>query len=303
MRFTRREFLQSGAIVGAGLVSGLTWPRALAGPGAGVSAGAIDLAVARGASPAKNCLAAVAALGGFSRFVRAGDKVVVKPNPVGESRPERAINTHPDMVEAVVRECLRAGAREVVVLSHDPLRSFEKNGTGAAVTRAGGVVKALGERAHFREVLVPRARILPRIALATDLLDAEVFINMPIAKHHAGSRVTLAMKNLMGMNWDRDVFHQTDLQRCIAEIASAVPHSLVILDANHVLLTNGPAGPGRVRDPGEVVAGVDPVAVDAFAVERYFGLEPGAIGHIRAAYDLGVGEIDRAKLAIREFDA
>ena len=103
MRFTRRKFLQGGAIVGAGFVSGLTWPRALAAPGAGAFAGAIDLAVARGASPAKNCLAAVEALGGFSRFVRAGDKVVVKPNPVGENRPERAVNTHPEMVEVVVQ--------------------------------------------------------------------------------------------------------------------------------------------------------------------------------------------------------
>jgi uncharacterized protein (DUF362 family) len=217
--------------------------------------------------------------------------------------PERAINTHPEMVETVIRECFRCGAREVVVLSHDAIGSFDANGTSAAVARAGGTLKALGKREEFREILVPRGRVLRRVEVAADLRDAEVFINMPIAKHHAGSRVTFAMKNLMGVVWDRNYFHATDLHRCIAEAASAVPHTLILLDANHVLLTNGPAGPGRVLAAGQVVASLDPVAVDAFAAERYFGLKPETVGHIRVAYELGVGEIDRAKLSIKEFDA
>ena len=138
-----------------------------------------------------------------------------------------------------------------------------------------------------------------RVHLAADLIDADVFINMPIAKHHAGSRITVAMKNLMGVNWDRNYFHATDLQQCIADLASAVPHTLVIMDANHVLLTNGPAGPGEVLRARQVVASVDPVAVDAYAT-RYFGLEADDVPHIRAAYDLGVGEIDLAMLRVKE---
>ena len=299
MRLTRRGFLHSGAIVSAGLFSGLSLPRAFAED----AAGRPDLAVARGPSPAKNCLAAVAALGGFSRFVHEGDRVVIKPNPVGSSPPERAINTHPDMVEVVVRECLRAGAREVVVLSHDSAAGFQGNGLTAAIEGAGGIVKALSQHDQFAEILVPRGRTLARVEIAKELHTAEVFINMPIVKHHAGSRVTVAMKNLMGVNWDRMYFHQTDLHRCIAEITSAVPHTLIIADANHVLLTNGPVGPGRVIAPAQVIAGVDPVAVDAFATERYFGLKPESVGHIKTAYDIGVGEIDRAKLKIHEFDA
>ena len=259
--------------------------------------------VAQGASPAKNCLAAVEALGGFGEFVHEGDKVVVKPNPIGRNRPEQATNTHPDMVEAVIRECFRVGAREVVTLSHDDERLFVGNGTAEAVERAGGTLKPVNDREQYREVVVPRGRILRTVEIATDVLDADVFINMPIAKHHAGSRVTLAMKNLMGINWDRITFHQTDLQQTIAELASVIKHNLIIMDANHVLLTNGPSGPGRVHIANEVIAGVDPVAVDTFTTDRYFDLRLDMVGHLGIAYDLGVGEIDLAKLKIKEFAA
>jgi uncharacterized protein (DUF362 family) len=299
---TRRRFLRDSALFAATLVSGSAsgalFRDARADDG---STETPDLTIAKGEDPAKNALAAVAALGGFTRFVHPGDKVVIKPNPIGTSPPDRALNTHPDMLEAVVRECLRAGAKEVVALSHDEMRSMEINGTKAAVERAGGRLRALGSMEEFREVLVPRGRVLRRVHLAADILDADVFINMPIAKHHGGSQVTFTMKNLMGVNWDRNYFHATDLQRCIAELATAVPHTLVIMDANHVLLTNGPAGPGEVLRAKQVVASTDPVAVDAYAT-RFFGIDPGDVGHIRTAYDLGVGEIDLSKLRVREVE-
>ncbi len=163
------------------------------------------------------------------------------------------------------------------------------------------MLRALGTMDQFREVLVPRGRLLRQVHIAADIIDADVFINMPIAKHHAGSQVTGAMKNLMGVNWDRNYFHATDLQRCIGELATAIPHSLVIMDANHVLLTNGPSGPGEVLRARQVIASVDPVAVDAYAT-RFFGLEAGEVGHIQTAYDLGVGEIDLAKLRVQEVE-
>ncbi len=303
-RLTRREFLRHSAVLGAG--------TALASTGLATSAlglprldsynPSLDLAIARGPSPVDNCLAAVEALGGFKKFVKKGDKVAIKPNPIGTSPPEMAINTHPDMIEAVVRECVRAGAAEVLVLSNDDLQSAQTNGTVAAVERGGGVYKTLNDRSMFREVIIPRAQILRRDMFATDVLDADVFINMPIAKHHAGARVTFSMKNLMGINYDRIFYHRTDLQRCIAEAASAIRHSLIIMDANHVLLTNGPSGPGRVTDPQRVIAGVNPVAVDAASMQ-FFRQKSEDIGHIRIAHELGVGEMDLDKLKIKEFDA
>jgi uncharacterized protein (DUF362 family) len=301
---TRREFMRRTAAYGAGiaLTQGSLAGRLFGAAGLDFYTPPIDLAVVTGDSPVKNCLAAVEALGGFGKFVRSGDKVVVKPNPVGSNRPERAINTHPEMIEAVVRECFAVGAKSVIVLSNDEIRSFNGNGTTAAVERAGGTVKPIQEKSMFREIIVPRGRILKRVEIASDILDADVFINMPIAKHHAGSRITGAMKNLMGANWDRQYFHATDLHQCIAELTSAVKHSLVIMDANHVLLTNGPVGPGQVLTAKQVIAGVDPVAVDAFST-RFWNLEPGVIPHIKAAYEIGAGEMNLDRLQIKEIAA
>lgn len=304
-RVSRRRFIECSALLGAGAVLGAgplgcALRRTASAEAHGRTGAQLpDIAVATGGDPAANCLAAVGALGGFARFVRPGQRVVIKPNPIGTSQPEQAIHTHPDMVGAVTAACLQAGAREVLVVSFDSLRNMEANGTAAAVTGAGGAIKSLSAREEFREVLVPRGRILGRELVAIDVLDADVFINMPIAKHHGGTEVTFAMKNLMGTNWDRIRFHRTDLHRCIAELAGAVRHDLVILDANHVLLSNGPGGPGEVAAPGQVVAGTDPVSVDAFAC-RYLERLPESIDYIRIAHEMGVGEMDLARLRIQE---
>ncbi|MFH1143110.1 MAG: DUF362 domain-containing protein, partial [Candidatus Eisenbacteria bacterium] len=285
-RIDRRAFLKSSAVLGAQVVlaaNGLE--RAGARPAdRPLPDLPCDLAVAKGDSPEKNCLAALDALGGMPRFVRPGDRVVIKPNPVGSNPPEDAINTHPDMLGAVVRECMRAGAKEVIAISHDGMRSFVATGLRRVIEENGGSVKALEEVGQFREVVVPRGKILRSEHVAADILDSDVFINMPIAKHHAGSEVTLSMKNLMGINWDRIRFHRTDLHQCIAELAATVRADLILMDANYVLMTNGPVGPGEVRRGRQVIAGVDPVAIDAFTT-RAFWTDPGTIRHIRIAHE------------------
>jgi uncharacterized protein (DUF362 family) len=300
-RLTRRQFLRYSALAGAGTAFSSSFAWAGNAAAERFFKPPFDLAIANGESPVKNCLAAVEALGGFSRFVRSGDVVAIKPNPIGTNPPEQAINTHPEMIEAVVTECFTAGAKDVVVVSHDPERPMTGNGTADAVQRAGGTLKAINDDTMYRAIAVPRGRILRTEQVSTDVLDADVFINMPIAKHHAGSEVTLSMKNLMGIIWDRIRFHQTDLHQCIAELNAAVPADLIIMDANHVLLTNGPGGPGEVRRGRRVIAGIDPVAIDAFSARAYWR-EPDLVRHIRIAYDLGVGEIDISKLVIKEFD-
>lgn len=291
-RFSRRQFLWQSALLGASLA--VPWvrgrPEDLARP---------DIVVAKGGSPAANCLAAVAALGGFARFVHRGDRVVVKPNPTGTRPPEAALSTHPELVAAVVRACREAGASQVLVASYDDARSFIATGIAAAATGAGGTWEALEKRDRYREVAVPRGRILRREAIAIPVLEADVFINLPIVKQSPEVEITVALKNLMGVNWDRMRFHRTDLNQCIAELASVVPHDLVIADANHVLLTNGPMGPGEVLKAGQVIAGTDPVAVDAFCA-RFLNRTPEQVPAVRIAHELGAGRMDLAALRIQE---
>jgi len=291
-RYSRRQFLWQSAVLGASLA--VPWVRRSA-----ADLAPPDIVVAKGGSPTANCLAAVAALGGFARFVHRGDRVVVKPNPTGTRPPEAALSTHPELVAAVVRACREAGAAQVLVASNDPVRSFVATGIAAAAIEAGGAWEALEQRDRYREVPVPRGRILRQEAIAIPVLEADVFINLPIVKQSPEVEITVALKNLMGVNWDRLHYHRTDLNQCIAELTSVIPHDLVIADANHVLLTNGPMGPGEVLKAGTVIAGIDPVAVDAFCA-RFLNRTPEQVPAVRIAGELGIGRMDLAALRIRE---
>jgi len=144
---------------------------------------------------------------------------------------------------------------------------------------------------------LPRAKVLKSADVLREVRRADVFINVPIAKVHSGTTVTLGCKNLMGVVWDRGAWHRTDLDQCIADFAAEVKPHLVVLDAIRTLLTNGPKGPGQTASPGMVVAGTDPLAVDAYGT-TILGRKPQDIGHLRLASAAGVGEIrlDRVKV-------
>ena len=298
---SRRDFLKQGtglglACAGASLLSTPSILKAMIGP---TVSGSLDLAVAKGGDPAGNTIQAIQALGGIERFVNKGDKVTLKPNPVGQNPPELAINTHPGVVETVAKMCMQAGAREVVIVSHDALSNFEGNGIMNAASRAGARVVAAITRDLYQTTPVLRGRLLHNEEIIKDVLDADVFINMPIAKDHAGSRLTLGMKNLMGINWNRLYLHQNGLHQGIADLSTIVKPDLIIMDANRILLTNGPGGPGQTREDKTVIAGTDQVAVDAYTA-TLFNLTPRDVPHIQYAYELGVGEANLKKLNIKE---
>jgi len=285
---SRRDFLIRGAGLGltyAGL-SLLPMPKLLSAMAESTLSGQLDLAIAKGGDPASNTIKAIQALGGMERFVKKADKVVVKPNPATSNRPEIASTTNPTVVETVVRMCLQAGAREVVVLSHDPLRNFQRNGLMEAASRAGARVLAATSRDLYQTLPVLRGRLLQNVEIITEILDADVFVNIPIAKHHSATDLTLGMKNLMGINWNRGYFHQNGLHQAIADLNTVVKPDLIIMDANRILLTNGPSGPGQTRDDKSVIAGTDPVAVDAYCT-ALFNRSPEDIRHIQYAYELG----------------
>jgi uncharacterized protein (DUF362 family) len=302
-KLSRRDFLIRGASAGiaaAGLGI-ISTPNVLMAVESVIS-GPLDLAIAKGGDPASNTMKAIRALGGIEKFVKKGDKVAIKPNPATGNRPEVASTTNPDVVETVVKMCLRAGASDVVVLSHDANRNFQRDGIGDAASRAGARVLAAISRDLYRSVDVFRGRLLETVEIISDLLDANVFINIPIAKHHSATDVTLSMKNLMGINWNRVYFHQNGLHQAIADLSTVVKPDLIVMDANRILLTNGPGGPGQTRDDKTVIAGTDPVAVDSYST-TLFNRTPSDIRHIQYAYELGVGEIDLKKLNIKEISS
>lgn len=293
----RREFLRRGAAFAAGLAAAGLF-RFRGGAEAAVEAGP-EIVAAKGDTPENLTYQAVKMLGGMEKFVRTGSRVVVKPNIAWDRTPEQAANTHPGVVAAIVRMCKRAGASEILVLDNpcNPWNvTYYRSGIAEAVKDAGGVVKP---PQRFRKVGLPEAQVLKEAEILEEVLDADLLINVPVVKVHGSqAKITVSMKNLMGTVKDRGFFHRTDLNRCIMEIAGYLKPGLTIIDASRILLSNGPAGPGMVKEPNIVAAGRDFVALDAFGADL-LGIRPETVPHIQMAVELGLGEGDLRKIKIK----
>lgn len=262
-----------------------------------------DLVVAGGGNPAQLVEKALEALGGIKKFVRPGSKVVLKPNIGWYRTPEQAANTNPDLVAAVVRLCLGAGAKSVTVVEHtrDPWQAcFQASGIKKAVEDAGGRIYAATRKEMFTEVPVRRGKAIDRELVASDVLQADVLINLPVTKVHDATGAVIGMKNLMGTIWNPPGYHlnlKGGLNQCIADLNTVVKPQLIIADCYRVLLTGGPKGPGKVGNPGKVVAGTDPVAVDSYCL-RFLNLKVDDVPHIKLAHEAGLGEMDLSRLQI-----
>lgn len=228
-----------------------------------------QMAVARGGKATHNTRAAIAALGGMGTFVSAGDRVMIKPNVAWKRIPEQAATTNPDVVAELVRLCLDARASEVVVFDSpcDPgAATFRASGIAEAVLAAGGTV-AFPERTDYVKVDFG-GKLINRWAVWKELPRFDKVINAAIAKHHCQSRATCGMKNWYGiLGGDRGLLHQ-DIHGSIVDLADAVRPTLTVLDAQRVLMRNGPTGGslGDVKEAKAVAAGVDPVAIDAWGI-------------------------------------
>jgi uncharacterized protein (DUF362 family) len=258
------------------------------------------LIISQGSDPSSLIEKGLNAFGGIGRFVQKGSSVVIKPNFSVPRKPEEAATTNPQLVAAVVRLCLAAGAKEVKVFDY-PFSGptcLVTSGIKSAVEAAGGQAYNINTQSHFQQVQVGGANLKSTL-FSRDVLNADVFINMPILKHHSTTKVTISLKNMMGLVWDRGYFHRTDLNQCIAEINAYRKPDLIIMDAIRGITDRGPTGPGTIRQWNQVVFGVNPLAVDAYGASL-FGLDPTSIGHLAAAAKLGVGEMDLQKIQIQK---
>jgi uncharacterized protein (DUF362 family) len=269
--------------------------------------GYAGLAVARGDDPARTTNAALAALGGMGRFVRRGDDVVVKPNICsGAHPPEYAATTHPDVVGTLVALCREAGAGSVRVMD-SPFGSpadeaYRVSGIAAATERAGGEVVFMSP-ARFQRFRIPEGRDITEWDIYRDVLSCDVLIDVPIAKDHGLSRLTLGGKNLLGVVLDPGQLHSNIGQRT-ADLVSVCRPTLTVVDAVRILVANGPTGGdlGDVERRDTVIASPDIVAADSYAA-TLFGLGGGDIPYVRAAYDMGLGEMDLERVLIARVTA
>jgi len=309
--FTRRRVLASlGAVTGAGVLAagGVfaydRYRRFGRASDVSVPDHRIDLpaalprmVIARGVEPARNVRAAVERLGGMSQFVHSSDVVVVKPNIGWDRSAEQGANTHPDVVAEVVRLCREARARRVIVCDcpvKQARTTFERSGILAAASGAGAEV-ILPEDSRYRAVHVSSRLgtwdILEPFVIATKV------INVPVAKHHSLTGVTCGLKNWFGVTAIARMMLHGDVQRSIAELAALMRPTLTIVDATRVLMEQGPAG-GNLADVKPVrtiAAGVDPVALDAWAMGLFPSQpRPASLGYAAA---MGLGRTDWAALS------
>jgi uncharacterized protein (DUF362 family) len=327
MNISRRDFIKRMVSLGFGAAAGgalFSWlacnqkelPVSLPAPSSipaqvpippvvsSVPTGNPYLAVVRGSSAAAIVQAAVKALGGIERFVKKGDDVIIKPNIcVAYRTPEYAATTNPEVVSALVKLSLGAGAKRVRVMdfpfSGTAEEAYVRSGIGEAVKAAGGQMELMANM-KYREVEIPGGLEIKKWSVYGDALDANVIINVPIAKHHSLGRLTLGMKNLMGLIQNRSQIHFNLGQR-VADINSLLRPKLTVIDAVRVLMNHGPTGGSLddVKTLNTVIASHDIVAADSYG-STLFGLKGDEIPIIRAGAQMGLGTMDLKSIKVEE---
>lgn len=293
----RRNFLKAallGSIAGAIQLK----PENIFAAESSSAQGKNDLVAVMGGDPVTMYSKGMAAMGGISRFVKKGQKVVVKPNIGWDKKPELAANTNPQLVAAIVADCLKAGASEVVVFDHtcDEWQACYKNsGIEVAAKAAGAKMAFAHDEKYYKEVNLPKGLRLKSAKIHENIIDCDVWINVPVLKNHGGAKMTIAMKNYMGIVWDRGFWHSNDLQQCIADCATYSKKPVVnIVDAYRIMTQNGPKGK-TIDDVVEAKAlfiSTDIVAADTAALKffnQFREMKMEAVSHIGKAENLNVG--------------
>jgi len=286
-------------------VTAVPLPTMTATPAAPI-AGEPYLAVARGASPAAITRAVVDALGGIKKFVKPGNDVIIKPNICNAQNTfEYASTTNPEVVAELVKLCLEAGAKRVRVMdqpfSGTATAAYAKSGIRDAVEKVGGEMEVMSSAKYVTVNFPATARDLKSWKIYQDILKADVVINVPIAKHHGGAKLTLAMKGLMGVITNPGGIH-TALDQRIADLNTVIKPTLNIIDSVRALMNHGPTG-GNLRDVkmmNTLIASHDPVATDAYAAQILFDKKPQDIAYIKFGAEMGLGRHDFGNVRIKE---
>jgi uncharacterized protein (DUF362 family) len=312
---TRSEFLKLLGFTAAGVafLPGEQLLESLVAPddaGAAIASRAFPaISVAKGHSLNANHIAAITRaalnnLGGMGRFVHKGDVVVVKPNIYGTRVPANACTTNPTVVATVIRECFKAGAKQVKVMDNpcggDHVQSYAMSGIGPAAKAAGATVLQMSP-SRYKDYAIPGKRI-KSLPLYPDIVKANVLIDAPIAKDHGGEQISLACKNLMGCTSNPGAMHSAGNSQAIPDLVSFLRPDLCVMDAIRVRVSGGPGGtdPGSVRLKYTVVASADPIAIDAYGAKNFLGMDPRTVAQLINGSRMGLGQIDLSKITLKK---
>jgi len=238
------------------------------------------------------------AAGGMGRFVSRGDVVVIKPNISWGRSPKMAATTNPEVLQAVIELCQEAGAKKVRIADN----TIDNAKFCFSVTGAAAVSKETGA-----ELVHPDSSLMREMNLQGDrletwpvylpLVEADKVINLPVAKDHILSSLTLGMKNWFGAIGGRRGSLHREIHPKIVDLAQFFRPTITLIDATRIMKRNGPSG-GSTSDvvtKNTLILSDDPVAADGKAA-LLFGRKPQNIGYIRLAKKRGLGTYDFSKL-------
>lgn len=302
----RRDFFKKsvGAGVAAGVVFKLGNYNKLWAKTQGTIPDQFDLVAIKGGDPGAMFDRGIVEFGGMKTFVKPNQTVVVKPNIAWDVPPERAANTNPELIKRIIEHCFKAGAKEVYVFDNaidNWSRSYKTSGIEKAVRDARGKLVPANTENYFQEVTIPKGKRLKTTKVHEIILEADVFINVPVLKSHSSARVSIALKNLMGTVWDRRYWHRNDLNQCIADFSTFHRKpDLNVVDAYNVLMRNGPRGVSKsdVTNMKAQILSTNMVIADA-AATKMFGKDPDTIAYLRIADEMGVGTRNLEGLSIK----
>jgi uncharacterized protein (DUF362 family) len=304
----RRDFLRAGVVASVAASLKFDGLRAALVSNATTVEAAPDLVAVMGGEPEVMLDKALEAIGGIGKFIKKGQKIVIKPNIGWDRTPELAGNTNPLLIKALVKRCLGAGASKVTVFDHtcdDWLKCYKSSGIEAAVKEAGGVVLPGNDEKYYKNVAIPNGVKIKEAKIHEAILEADAWINVPILKNHGGAKFSCAMKNMMGIVWDRRVFHSNDLQQCIADLCTWQKKPVLnIVDAYRMMHQNGPQGKSAadVATIKSLLVSPDIIAIDTAALglfNQVKKLDMAAVGHIGKGETLKLGSTQLDKLNIK----
>jgi uncharacterized protein (DUF362 family) len=262
-----------------------------------------DLVAIKGGEPEIMFDKAISQLGGMSNFVKKNQTVVVKPNIGWAVGPERGGNTNPKLVKRIIEHCYRAGAKKVYVFDNtcdEWTKCYHESGIKQAASDANALIVSGNSEKYYHDVDIPRGEILKKTKVHELILQSDVFINVPVLKNHGSANMTISIKNLMGVVWDRSYWHRNNLHQCIADYATFHRKpDLNIVDAYRVMMQNGPRGVS-VHDTKiykTQIISADMLAADT-AATKIFGREPADIPYMKKAETMGVGTMNLENLSI-----
>jgi uncharacterized protein (DUF362 family) len=247
-------------------------------------------------------------MGGIGKYVKKGQNVVIKPNIGWDKKPDFAANTNPELIGELVKQCFQAGAKKVTVFDHtcdNWQKCYTNSGIEKAAKAAGATVIPGNDESYYKEIKIPAGVKLKSTKIHQAMLEADVWFNVPVLKNHDGAKMSIAMKNYMGIVWDRPYLHYNELQQFIADACTWNKKPVLnIIDAYRCMRKNGPQG-RSISDTSllkTLIISPNIVAADTAAIGLFNQVEKMNIvevGHIANGEKMKLGTQKLDKLNVK----